>query len=163
MSPVKAIILVAMVILIVIQFFHPSRNVSNKQSPSDIAAVYGVPSNVETILKKACNDCHSNNTRYPWYANIQPVAWWLKNHIREGKRELNFNEFGSYRISKQYHKLESMIHEVKEGDMPLGSYTIIHTDARLTDDEKKTLNEWAQSIRDTIKLKYPADSLVRKK
>jgi hypothetical protein len=163
MSPVKAIILVAMAILIVIQFFHPSRNVSNKQSPSDIAAVYGVPSNVETILKKACNDCHSNNTRYPWYANIQPVAWWLKNHIREGKRELNFNEFGSYRISKQYHKLESMIHEVKEGDMPLGSYTIIHTDARLTDDEKKTLNEWAQSIRDTIKLKYPADSLVRKK
>lgn len=159
----KKIILVLLVVLIIIQFFHPSKNESNATSPSDIAAVYGVPPEIDTILKKACNDCHSNNTRYPWYNNIQPVAWWLDDHIREGKRGLNFDEFGTYRISKQYHRMDDIKDEVKKGDMPLGSYTLIHTDAKLTDNEKNALYKWADAIRDTMKAKYPADSLVRKK
>lgn len=159
----KRVLLALLVILIVIQFFHPSKNISNTRSPNDIAAVYNEPENVRTILNKACNDCHSNNTRYPWYNNIQPVAWWLHSHIQDGKRGLNFNEFTTYRISKQYHRMQDVIDEVKEGDMPLGSYTIIHTDSRLTDQEKVTLTNWANSIRAAIKAKYPADSLVRKR
>ncbi|WP_018611391.1 heme-binding domain-containing protein [Segetibacter koreensis] len=163
MKTFKIVLISLLVILIVIQFFHPAKNISNAPTPNDISVAYNEPENVRTILKKACNDCHSNNTRYPWYNNIQPVAWWLDNHVQEGKHGLNFNEFTTYRISKQYHRMQDIIDEVKEGDMPLGSYTIVHTDARLTDQEKETLINWAKSIRSEMKAKYPADSLVRKK
>ncbi len=163
MKVFKTILVVLLIVLIIIQFFHPAKNISTAHSPNDIAVVYNEPDNVRTILNKACNDCHSNNTRYPWYNNIQPVAWWLNDHVQEGKHELNFNEFGTYPIRRQYHKLEDVTDEVKEGDMPLGSYTLIHTGARLTDEEKATLTNWANSIRATIKAKYPADSLIRKR
>src|SRR3954454_23140652 len=115
------------VILIVIQFFHPAKNASSTKPANHIAAVYNEPESVSKILDKACNDCHSNNTRYPWYNNIQPVAWWLANHVKEGKQELNFNEFGTYNLRKQYHKLEEVTEQVKEDEMPLGSYTLVHT------------------------------------
>ncbi len=110
----KTVLIVLLVILIVIQFFHPKRNIAAIKSTTDIAALYHVPENVNTILYKACNDCHSNSTRYPWYANIQPVAWWLNDHIQEGKHELNFNEFATYPVRKQYHKLEEVSDKVKK-------------------------------------------------
>jgi DNA replicative helicase MCM subunit Mcm2 (Cdc46/Mcm family) len=163
MSVFKKIILVLLVVLIIMQFFHPAQNVSAATSPNSISSVYSVPANVDTILKKACNDCHSNNTRYPWYNNIQPVAWWLNSHVHDGKRGLNFDEFKSYRISKQYHRMQDIIDEVKEGDMPLGSYTLIHTNAKLSEEEKAAIIKWAGEIRDTMKMKYPADSLIVKK
>jgi hypothetical protein len=159
----RRILLIIIIILIGIQFIRPAKNQSNDAWTSDISHTYAVPQNVSVILKKACNDCHSNNTRYPWYSQVQPVGWWLNNHIEEGKNELNFNEFAAYRVPRQYKKLDDAIREVKEGDMPLWSYTLIHTDARLTDEEKQTLINWAQGIRDTMKTKYPADSLETKR
>ncbi|MEQ1623916.1 MAG: heme-binding domain-containing protein, partial [Sediminibacterium sp.] len=78
----------------------------------------------------------------------------------DGKRHLNFNEFNKYRIAKQYKKLEECIEEVKDGEMPLESYTIIHKNAILTEAEKTTLTNWCMTVRDSIKAKYPADSLV---
>ncbi len=138
MKNFKRILVILLIVLILIQFIHPERNLSASPSPAGISTIYPVSANVGTILKEACYDCHSNNTRYPWYANVQPVAWWLDDHTREGKRGLNFSEFASYRIGRQYRKLEQVIDEVKKGDMPLQSYTLIHTDAgSLT---KKKLN-----------------------
>jgi hypothetical protein len=163
MKRVKIVLIVLLVILIVIQFFHPKKNISTAKSPTDISALYPVPADVARVLNKACNDCHSNNTRYPWYSNLQPVAWWLDNHIQEGKRELNFNEFASYPLRKQYHKLEEVSEQLEEGHMPLSSYTFIHTDAKLTDTEKAALTSWVDSIRGAMKAKYPADSLIRRK
>lgn len=163
MKTFKMVLAALLVVFIVIQFFHPAKNISAAHPPTDISTAYNEPDNVHAILNKACNDCHSNNTRYPWYNNVQPIAWWLHSHVQDGKHGLNFNEFTTYRISKQYHRMQDIIDEVKEGDMPLSSYTIIHTDARLTDQEKATLTNWANSIRATIKAKYPADSLVRKR
>ncbi|MFM8485102.1 MAG: heme-binding domain-containing protein, partial [Bacteroidota bacterium] len=92
---------------------------------------YAVPENVMAVLKPACYDCHSNQTRYPWYAGIQPVAWWLAEHVNDGKRHLNFDEFTTRKIAVQNHKLEEIIEMVKEEEMPLGSYTWTHADARL--------------------------------
>jgi hypothetical protein len=120
-----------------------------------------MPQNVQQILKTSCYDCHSNNTVYPWYSNIQPVAWWLKDHIDEGKRELNFSEFATYRIGRQYRKLEEINGEVKENKMPLESYTLIHSDAKLSDEQKLTLATWVTTLRDSIKAQYPEDSLKR--
>ena len=164
MKTFKTILVTLLVILIIIQLFHPAKNISKApESPNDIAAMYTEPDNVHTILAKACNDCHSNNTRYPWYNNIQPVAWWLNDHIQEGKHELNFNEIGTYNLRRQYNKMKEVKEQVKEGEMPLGSYTIIHTDARLSDQEKTTLINWAGSIQKAMEAKYPMDSLIHKK
>lgn len=159
----KKILIVIIIVLVLIQFFRPEKNISAQKSPVDITNSYPTSDSVNVILDKACNDCHSNNTKYPWYNNIQPVAWWLANHIREGKEELNFSEFGSYSIARQYHKLEEVKKLVDKDEMPLGSYTIIHTNAKLTDAEKKTLTNWTEGIRNEMKNKYPADSLVMKK
>ena len=103
---------------------------------SDISKVYVVPDSVTQILKTSCYDCHSNNTVYPWYSKIQPVAWWLNDHIEEGKREINFSEFATYRIGRQYKKMDEIIKQVKEDEMPLSSYTLIHKNAILTQKSK---------------------------
>ena len=156
----KRILLIVVIILVVIQFIKPEKNISNKAQPNNISSVYTVPEDIKTILEKSCNDCHSNNTVYPWYASIQPVAWWLNDHIEEGKRELNFDEFATYRIARQYKKLEEVQKQVKEGEMPLTSYTFVHTNSKLSEQQKQALINWAETIRSTIKSKYPADSLV---
>jgi hypothetical protein len=148
---------------IVIQFFRPAKNKAEGISNNDISKIYTVPADVQSILKTSCYDCHSNNTVYPWYAEIQPAAWWLADHVKEGKKELNFSEFASYRIGRQYRKLEEINKEVKERERPLESYLWIHKNSKLSDQQKLTLANWVTAVRDTIKANYPADSLVRKK
>jgi len=157
----RKILLVLLVILIVIQFIHPARNISKSEQPNKIAKAYAVPDSVRVILDKACLDCHSNNTRYVWYFKIQPIDWWLTHHINEGKDELNFDEFTNKPIRYQYNKLDESVKQVKEREMPIDSYLWIHKDAKLSDQEKSTFINWAESIRNEIKGKYPADSLKR--
>lgn len=159
MKILKKVLIVLLVLFVAAQAFRPAKNNSNDTS-KDISKSYVVPENVKAILAKACNDCHSNNTKYPWYAEIQPVAWWLNDHIKDGKKHLNFNEFDGYRIARQYKKLEECMDEVKDGEMPMSSYTIIHKEAKLTDDEKQALFTWCEIVRGSIKARYPADSLV---
>ena len=141
----------------------PAKNVSESTSANDITAVHQVPDNVLQVLKTSCYDCHSNNSVYPWYASIQPVALWLGNHIDEGKAELNFSEFGKYSLRRQYRKLEEINEEVKENKMPLSSYTFIHRDASMNEEKKLLLATWVTALRDSFKANYPADSLARKK
>ena len=162
-SKLKRVGLILLVCLVVIQFIRPAKNRNTVEANKQITAVAPMPNNVNQILQKACYDCHSNNTTYPWYSNIQPVYFWLNDHIKEGKRELNFDEFASYRLRRQYHKLEEIINEVKEDEMPLSSYTWIHKNAILKTEEKDAIINWATSIMDSMKSKYPIDSLVKKK
>ena len=150
--------IILVLLLVVIQFIHPERNLSG-DTTNDISKKYPVPDTVKTILRTSCYDCHSNHTEYPWYNNIQPVAWWLAHHVNEGKEDLNLNEFASYRIGRQYHKLEKIAKLVNEGEMPISSYTLIHRYAKLDDAQRKLVADWANSLRDTIKATYPADSL----
>lgn len=148
----KKFLIILVAILVIIQFIRPARNISQETSPNDISAQHSIPADVKPILDKACNDCHTNNTYYPWYSNIQPVGWWLQYHVNEGKEHLNFSEFLSYDAKKQDHKMEEMIEMVKEKEMPLDSYTWTHTDARLTDQERQILVNWAEGIRKNIGL-----------
>ena len=148
---------------IVIQFIRPAKNQAEGISKNDISTIYPVPEDVQSILKTSCNDCHSNNTDYPWYAKVQPVTWLLNDHITEGKKHLNFSEFASYPIRHQYKRLDEVNEQVKKGEMPLDSYLWLHKDATLNDHQKLTLANWVTSIRDSIKANYPPDSLVRKK
>ncbi len=159
---IKKILLAFALVLIVIQFVHPAKNNSNNQS-NHINTIYPVPQEVSNTLAVACADCHSNNTRYPWYSKIQPVAWWLDDHVKEGKKHFNFSEFANRRIAYQNHKMEELIEMVDKGEMPLNSYTWVHGDARLTAEQKQQLTGWAKGIMDTLKARYPADSLVMPK
>ena len=107
-------------------------------------------------------DCHSNNPRYPWYAKVQPVDWWLTHHVNNGKKELNLDEYTNRSLRYQYHKMEEVAEQVKNGNMPLNSYTWMHKGAILSEQEKTTLINWAESIQNEMKAKYPPDSLPRK-
>jgi Haem-binding domain len=159
----KKIFYAIIILFLVIQFIRPEKNIAAGKSPNHISNQFPVPENVDAILVRACNDCHSNNTVYPWYGNIQPVAFWLNDHIKDGKKHFNFDEFTTYAAAKQFHKLEEIEGEVSEGEMPLKSYTIIHGNAKLSDAEKKTLINWSLAVRDSLKARYPADSLVMPK
>lgn len=138
------------VILLIIQFIRPEKNITEGKQIHAIETKYMVPDSVSSILAVACMDCHSNHTRYPWYNQIQPVAWWLADHINEGKQHLNFDEFTTYSLKRQDHKLEEFIKSQNEGWMPLDSYTWIHRDAILTPTQKQILVNWAKSLRTQI-------------
>ncbi|CCH56920.1 hypothetical protein BN8_06310 [Fibrisoma limi BUZ 3] len=142
----RNILIGLVVILVAIQFIRSERNQSAAPSPNDITTNYAVPANVQTVLKRSCYDCHSNNTTYPWYDNIQPVSWWLNHHIKEGKEELNFSEFASYPSKKAKHKLEEVSEAVTDGWMPLNSYLWIHHDAVLKPEEAALLADWAKGL-----------------
>jgi hypothetical protein len=146
------------------QFVHPARNLSNNQE-KHLSTLYPIPAEVETIFKNACYDCHSNVTRYPEYANVQPAAYWLSRHVNNGKRKLNFSEFGNLRIAVQNHKFEEIIEYTEEKRMPIGSYTWfgLHPEAKLTDAQRKVITDWARVQMDGLVTKYPADSLVLKR
>jgi len=158
---IKKILIVLLIALIIIQFFHPKKNQASGTQANYIGNAFAIPADVQGILKKACNDCHSNNTVYPWYSKIQPVDWWLDNHVQEGKKGLNFDEYTNRRLRYQFHKMEEVVDQVKKGEMPLDSYTWIHKDAILSDAEKTALINWAEGIQDQMKAKYPIDSLIR--
>jgi len=160
---IKKLLLVLLIILVVIQFIKPKKNIHPGPEPADISTLYPVPANVDSILVVACKDCHSNNTRYPWYNNIQPVAWFLANHVTDGKRSFNLNEFATFPVARQYDKIEEIKKQIDKGEMPLSSYTLIHKDAVLTDAQKNTIINWSESIRKQMEAKYPKDSLVRRK
>ena len=154
---------ILLVAFIVIQFFRPTKNKAEAISNNDISKLYSMPQELGTILKTSCYDCHSNNTVYPWYAEIQPVGWWLNDHVKDAKKDLNFSEFAGYSIRRQYRKFEEINDLVKKGEMPLDSYLWIHKYAKLDDQQKLTIANWVTAIRDTMKATYPPDSLVRKK
>jgi hypothetical protein len=147
----KKFALIILLVFLIIQFFRPEKNISAQDQPQALKKRYVIPAPVETYLKKACFDCHSNNTRYPWYAEVQPVAWYLAHHVQEGKGELNFDEFLNYPLKKQDHKLEEVIETQEEGTMPLTSYLLMHHDAKLTSAQKKEIIDWVTLTRQEIK------------
>jgi hypothetical protein len=147
---------------IIIQFIHPKRNRAEGAQPHNIQTRFPVPDSTKQLLAVACMDCHSNNTKYPWYAKLQPVDWWMDGHVRNGKKHLNFDEYTNKSLRYQYHKMEETIEMVEDGEMPLKSYTWTHRGARLSQEEKRHLINWAKSVMNNMESKYPMDSLVRR-
>ena len=138
------------VFLIASQFFPPRRNLGSRDGPNDVAARYAVPAEVKTLLVDACYDCHSDHTNYPRYANVQPIGWWLADHVNGGKRHLNFTQFGTYGPKQAARKLDAIANQVDEGDMPLGSYTWMHPPARLSAAQRAKIVDWAQALHDQL-------------
>ena len=132
-----AVLVVA--IVLVIQVIPVERNVSTVPAGQSFEKTEKVPANVAAILKVSCYDCHSNNSRYPWYSELQPGAWFMAQHITKGRDELNFDEFNNYSKRRKKAKIKSIISQIEKDEMPLKSYRMMHGNARLSADEKKEL------------------------
>jgi len=139
-----AVLVVA--IVLVIQVIPVERNVSTVPPGQSFEKTEKVPANVAAILKVSCYDCHSNNSRYPWYSELQPGAWFMAQHIKKGRDELNFDEFNNYSKRRKKAKIKSIISQIEKDEMPLRSYRMMHGNARLSADEKKELLDFFNTI-----------------
>ncbi len=148
---------------VLIQFVRPDINIQKRSPGTGLSDLYPIPDSVHQVLIVACLDCHSDSTRYPWYASLQPARWYLSGHVRDGRRNLNFDEFATYRPFRQFGKLFQIERQLEEGEMPLSSYLLIHRDAVLSQQQKDLLIAWSRSLRDSLRQKYPPDSLERRR
>lgn len=139
--------LILLILFIGVQFIPKDDNRQLRISKYDIRSLYIIPDNTLKIIEKSCFDCHSNNTDYPWYSKIQPVRYFLDNHISEGKSMLNFSEFGNYSERRKRNKIRSIISQIQEDKMPISTYTIIHREADLSNQDKKIVIDWFNSIK----------------
>ena len=148
---IKIILAIVLFFFIAIQLYQPALNVNKGQvDKTDFAKVYTVPENVQNILQNACYDCHSNNTKNTWYSNIQPMAWMMKRHIDNGKEKLNFSEFGSISSRRQISKLKGIANQIKDDEMPLASYKIMHSYAKLSKEQKSLIMDWMNKKADSL-------------
>lgn len=132
--------------LLVIQLFPGQKpEVMADAASGDIHEELLIDQNVSYILRSACYDCHSNETVYPWYSGVAPISWLVLHDIKEGRGELNFSEWTSYDLERKHHKLEELIEEVEEGEMPMKIYTVMHRAADLTEEQKNEVISWARS------------------
>ncbi|WP_292945672.1 heme-binding domain-containing protein [Mucilaginibacter sp. 44-25] len=150
MNRTVKIIGAGVLLLAAIQFFPRDHNEGKAPTGKTMADAIPVPSNVQVIFKRSCYDCHSDHTTYPWYAQLQPVRYILDGHIRHGKDDLNFDEFGDYAGRRQRSRVRAIGESLEEGTMPLSSYTIIHRGAILTKEDKATLLNWAKETSSTL-------------
>lgn len=153
MKLLKKFFLVLLLILVIMQFFRPEKNVTQGDHTLEFITETQPSAEVKTILEQSCYDCHSNTTEYPWYNNVAPISFWLADHIKHGKGHLNFSEWNTYDAKKKDHKLEEVEEMVSEGEMPLNEYTWTHESARLTDEQRNAIVAWAKKTR----LLYQAD------
>ncbi len=150
MKKIKIILVVLIVLFIIIQFI-PAGIPSNKpEDEKSIAKSSLVTGQVLNQLKKSCFDCHSDQTKLPWYAKIAPSSWLLSGHINEGKSHLNFSEWEDYSRREKIGLLEAIKDEVESGNMPLKSYLLIHRDARLDSEKISLLSKWTSETSDKI-------------
>lgn len=143
----KKVALALFAIGIILQFFQIDKTNPAVNQGVDFTQIKKMPESTAKLLRNACYDCHSNETKYPWYTNIQPVAWLVKEHIDDGRKHLNFSTFATYSPEKQTRKIEESIEEIEKGGMPLESYLLVHSEAKLSDGQKQELlNFLKQSI-----------------
>ena len=146
----KIALLLIVLGLVIAQFFRPERFSTGEVTKDDITNVLQVPDDVQKILKRSCFDCHSNHTVWPWYTNVSPVNWLVYDDVNSGRHKMNFSEWGKLSVSKQSTKLQNICDNIKDGDMPLPKYLLIHRDAVLSQQEKDILCKWADAQADSL-------------
>lgn len=146
----KIIGFVFFTVFIIVQFFMIDKTNPPVIVSETLSAAVAVPADISEILGRSCNDCHSNTTRYPWYANIQPAGWFLQDHIEHGRSHLNFSVFNTYSPQKKAKALDEICEQVEAAAMPLPSYLWIHGDAALKEGDARTLCDWANRERENL-------------
>jgi hypothetical protein len=143
---IKLIGILFLLVVIGIQIIPTETNKEKEINQNDFIKTFAPPEHVSNLLKKSCYDCHSNSTDYPWYNNVQPINWYIGKHINEAKSSLNFSEFNAYSNRKKRSKIKSIISQIKDDEMPLSSYTFIHTHAKLSEKEKSDLEVYFNQL-----------------
>ncbi|MDP4130966.1 MAG: heme-binding domain-containing protein [Bacteroidota bacterium] len=144
---IRKILIVFLILFLALQFIRPARNTGVASSGSDITHYVHVPDTVMHILITSCYDCHSNHTEYPWYTNISPIGLWMRQHINHGKKAINFSDLSSFTKKKLDHRFGDIAEQVEKDEMPLPSYTFIHTYAKLDSGQVKLIKSWTDSAR----------------
>ena len=157
MKVVKWFGIVVVVVFLGLQVFSPQKTNPPVHDGQTIQATTQVPPDVQSILQRACYDCHSSNTTWPWYSYIAPVSWLLVDDVNEGRRHLQFSEWGTYPYRKMMRRLQDINEQVSEGEMPLKSYLLMHPEARLSDADKQLLCDWAERERARMAAAQPED------
>ncbi|MDH5399243.1 MAG: heme-binding domain-containing protein [Cyclobacteriaceae bacterium] len=147
MKKKKFIFWVILLVIVIIQFVPLDRTVPEYDKSGDFIAITAPSMEIQQTLKRACYDCHSFETKYPWYAYVAPVSFWVGHHIDEGREHLNFSVWSSYDAKKSDHKLEELAEEVEERKMPMTSYVIAHSEAKLSAEETERLVRWVEGLR----------------
>jgi heme-binding protein len=141
----RRIILGLIVFLAVIQVFRPAKTNPPVDPAREIGASMPVGPDVDAIFARACSDCHSNHTTWPWYTNVAPASWLVAYDVKKGRDELNFSEWGSYGPEKRAKLLKKICREVSEGEMPGLPYSLIHPRAKLTAADVRSVCRWTQN------------------
>ncbi len=139
------IIITITIILVFIQFIKIEISVPLIEIEKDYLLYSNAPVEIANMLKNSCYDCHSYETEFPWYSNIAPASWLVKNHIKEARKHFNFSEWENYPLGVKNNIQLNCIEEIKKGGMPLKSYSLMHSKARLSKDEKTNLINWFNS------------------
>lgn len=143
----KKIAIGLLVALGLIQFIRPTKNTDSSDHLSHFLSETNPPEKVLEVLNRGCMDCHSNHTEYPWYNQIAPVSFWIADHVKHGKGHLNFSEWQNYEAKRKDHKLEEIVETLESGFMPLKEYTWTHQGARLTEEQRDAVAQWATKTR----------------
>jgi hypothetical protein len=143
----KWAVIVILVLFVAAQAYRPDLSGPPVDESKSMRATAQLSPEVGAIFDRACNDCHSSKTDWPWYSQVAPVSWWLKNHVDAGRHELSFSEWGTYPQRKAARKLSEICDEVSAGEMPLKSYLLLHPAAKLSDADKKAICDWTEQER----------------
>jgi hypothetical protein len=138
----KVSLAVLIVLFIALQFSQPAKTNPASDPTLALQARAQAPTEVVAIFDRACRDCHSNETAWPWYSRIAPVSWLVADDVRIGRQQLNFSEWGRYSARQAEHKLEEICAVVQAKTMPPKKYTLAHPAARLTTSNVKTICAW---------------------
>lgn len=160
----RKVVFIALAVLLVGIQIIPVDRVNPPADPAqDYINIAKPPTAVATILKEACYDCHSHSTTYPWYAYIAPVSFWIKGHINDGRRHLNFATWGTYEGGRKARKLGECADEVESKGMPENFYTWMHASARLTDAQREELTTWFKSEEEKTMAQLTPEELKKMK
>jgi len=146
----KRILFLLLGIFLILQLIPSNKPEVIADNPNDILLNNSVPSNISTMLRNTCYDCHSNETVYPWYAYVAPVSFLISKDTREGRHDLNFSEWEKLDAYEKAEMLEEIAEEVEEGEMPMKIYPITHPKAKLSDENRKEIVNWALSMGESL-------------
>ena len=158
----KKISVILLVAFILIQFFPIDKNNPAPTPQMDFLTIKNTPESTANLIRNGCYDCHSNETKYLWYSNVQPIAWFLQDHIEEGRKELNFSTFATYEPKRQAHKLAEAIEQIEKGEMPLDSYIIVHSEAKFSEAQKQEVIQYLKLVESDIRREHQLPDEVKK-
>ncbi len=148
------VLIAVLVLFVIIQFFPIDRTNPPVNKGMDFLTIKNPSAQISSKIRSSCYDCHSNETKYPWYAKFQPTGWFLKNHIDEGRSHLNFSIFATYEPKRQVHKLDEAVEIIESHEMPMESYVLGHPEAGLTDTERQMLITYFRSLAEETRMQY---------